>query len=446
MFHGNKKKEKKQLTEEELKKIDEKIEKIKMIQSGLLEKRQARDYKEENLGFLLKAAVLLTDFSTIWTYRKEIILHLKSEKSQDDFYKLLVGEIKQISQLMMKNPKSYVLWYHRIWCLGLSSEIERETGKSLAESLLIQEIQLCNMFFEKDDRNFHCWNYRLMIFKTIYQYFEANFWDFLNKELVFTITMISKNFSNFSAWHYRSKLISLHFDKNGIDWNSSVALDFFKKDLEFITNAINTDPKDQSPWNYHSWIVNNLIPIYIRRVEVKDGSTVVEFSDIVMFNEIARVVDRNTGEEIIGLNIDDKYTNTLIIPRTDIKIENRMQSEPRLISENNISFSNTACFSKNNLFFSTLIVNADGTYKLNEKLCDHQIGFIKSQIEVIDNLIKSSESFLEYAHFRKAQLLNLLSVFNAGEEYLLFTKSEYMILKDNSKRMKTIYESILNKL
>jgi geranylgeranyl transferase type-2 subunit alpha len=150
-----------------------------------------------------------------------------------------------------------------IWCLRLLAELEVKMGKDLSTSVLLLEIGLCNAFFEKDCRNFHAWNYRLSIFKMIYEFFPSNFWEFVAKELPFTISMISKSFSNFSAWHYRSKLIPLHFEHNDIDWNSKPAFEYFKKDLEFITNAIYTDPKDQSPWNYHYWIISNLIPFYV---------------------------------------------------------------------------------------------------------------------------------------------------------------------------------------
>ena len=113
MFHGTKKKEKRVLTEEENKKIEEKLQKIKSIQNALLEKNKNKDLDEKNLDFLLKASVLMTDFSTIWSYRKEIILDIRKKLNDEEFYNFLINEIKQISPIMLKNPKSYVLWYHR---------------------------------------------------------------------------------------------------------------------------------------------------------------------------------------------------------------------------------------------------------------------------------------------------------------------------------------------
>jgi hypothetical protein len=113
MFHGIKKKEKKELTEEEIKVLDDKINKLKELQVMLLDMRGKRDYSEDVLNKLLTAAKLMADCSTIWTYRKEIFLHLKAVKSDEEFVKLLSDDIKNIQKLQMANPKSYVLWYHR---------------------------------------------------------------------------------------------------------------------------------------------------------------------------------------------------------------------------------------------------------------------------------------------------------------------------------------------
>jgi hypothetical protein len=159
-----------------------------------------------------------------------------------------------------------------------------------------------------------------------------------------------------------------------------------------------------------------------------------------MFKDIAIIYDNITGEEIIHNH--DSYSNIVTIPRIDIRIEPRGCTTK--LYDYSVKFSNQACFSKNNLYFNPISISSNGTITTRSSLHDHQIEFIKAQINIIDNLIISSEIFLEYAHFRKAQLLNLLAVF-CNDEYLKATKDEYQILKDNSKRMKTIYESILKK-
>jgi geranylgeranyl transferase type-2 subunit alpha len=113
MFHSNKKKEKKALTEEEQKKLEEKLEKIKAIQNRIIKMRRDNETDIKNLDFIIKAGILMPDFSTMWSYRKQLILHQKTNLSEEEFYKFVLKEVENIFAIMMQNPKSYVLWYHR---------------------------------------------------------------------------------------------------------------------------------------------------------------------------------------------------------------------------------------------------------------------------------------------------------------------------------------------
>ena len=115
MFHGNKKKEgdKKTLTEEEIQKTEIQLHKIKTIQKDILDKKAGKKYEEENLDYLLKVAVLMPDFYTLWNYRKDIIIDLKTKKTNEEFMAFIKIEILKISKLQKDSPKSYVMWYHR---------------------------------------------------------------------------------------------------------------------------------------------------------------------------------------------------------------------------------------------------------------------------------------------------------------------------------------------
>jgi geranylgeranyl transferase type-2 subunit alpha len=115
MFHGNKKKdvEKKPLTGEEIQKMETQLHKIKTIQKDILDKKASKRYEEENLDYLLKVAVLMPDFYTLWNYRKDIILDMKTKKTNEEFMNFIKIEILKISKLQKDSPKSYVMWYHR---------------------------------------------------------------------------------------------------------------------------------------------------------------------------------------------------------------------------------------------------------------------------------------------------------------------------------------------
>jgi hypothetical protein len=320
----------------------------------------------------------------------------------------------------------------------------------------MQEINNCNFFLEKDDRNFHVWNHRLTIFSMIREYFPDNFKEFLSKELNFTLLMVKKNLSNFSAWHYRSKLIPIYFKLERKSWTSQEALDFFKLDLELITNAVYTDPKDQSPWTYHLWIINNLTPIYVENYEIKnqEKEIKIKFSEVFKWKEIIKLTSENENQldkVLITPENNNEFSNTIIINLQNLHDEN--VTLKLFGNSENISEISNLCYSKNNLSLPEILINYSKTeFQLSIKILntsfeEHQLKFLESQIKVIDDLIKNSESgFLEYAHFRKAQIYNnlyhLTSIEKNNEslEYKHLLNSEYEILKTNSKRMKTMYE------
>lgn len=102
------------------------------------------------------------DFYTIWNYRKEIVLKRQNDlikklqdkqvgdepNSGDDkqdelaIENLFENELQLTANCLMKNPKSYNSWHHRLWT------IENHKNPNLN-----REIMLCNRFLEMDERN-----------------------------------------------------------------------------------------------------------------------------------------------------------------------------------------------------------------------------------------------------------------------------------------------------
>lgn len=75
----------------------------------------------------------------------------------------------------------------------------------------------------------------------------------LTEELKYTQSKIESNFSNFSAWHYRTKTLAAIWEENGASPEDvKKAKD---KEFELVTQALWTDPGDQSGWLYHSWLI-----------------------------------------------------------------------------------------------------------------------------------------------------------------------------------------------
>ena len=101
--------------------------------------------------------------------------------------------MKFLEPLLASKPKSYCLWHHRGWvieqtCLGgtRTTTEGKEKGKGKEEhkaqeeeekeeqeeqevhalAVVSAEIYLCGKMLDADERNFHCWNYRLWVVDT----------------------------------------------------------------------------------------------------------------------------------------------------------------------------------------------------------------------------------------------------------------------------------------
>lgn len=91
MFHGRKKVERKKLTEKEVEAIEAKLVKIAKNNRTLLEKRANKEYTLETLAQTEKFSFLSPDFTTLWNYRREILVWLFeiNEETRDDAAKKL---------------------------------------------------------------------------------------------------------------------------------------------------------------------------------------------------------------------------------------------------------------------------------------------------------------------------------------------------------------------
>lgn len=210
-----------------------KLNAFKSATKKIFSKRANGECDDEALYLTKEVLQHNPDFYTLWNYRREILLHIKPEKPVEDLQTLCCEELLLTQACLMKNPKSYGAWHHRGWVMEFMPEPDWD-----------KELKLCNGFLSSDERNFHCWDYRRFIGKKC---------DLkASEELMFTTNLIEKNFSNYSAWHYRSTLLPLVHPGSG---HCSVDEDILLKEYELVQNAAFTDPNDQSVWFYHRWLL-----------------------------------------------------------------------------------------------------------------------------------------------------------------------------------------------
>ncbi|XP_053558352.1 geranylgeranyl transferase type-2 subunit alpha isoform X2 [Bombina bombina] len=199
-----------------------------------LHKREAGELDKEALDLTGQILALNPDFASLWNLRREIFLHLRDNRSDEEMRPLYSAELSFLESCLRVNPKSYGTWYHRCWMMDLIPEPD-----------WARELTLCNRFLEIDERNFHCWDYRRFVTRSSGV---PN-----SEELEFTSSLITKNFSNYSSWHYRSKLLpEIYPDPQR---RGRVTEEALLSELELVQNAFFTDPNDQSAWFYHRWLL-----------------------------------------------------------------------------------------------------------------------------------------------------------------------------------------------
>ena len=205
-------------------------------------KRASASQDDEAWKLTDKVLLENPDIATLWNYRREMLSAALPTKSKEETIALLNKELSLLEQCLRVNPKSYCIWLHRRWVMTHSPAPDWTRDKSL-----------CDLFLKHDERNFHCWDYRRFVVS------QAGITP--EEEFAFSYSKIASNFSNYSAWHYRSKLLPQlrPGSKPGTVDGTALAQEF-----ELVQNAFFTDPSDQSAWFYHRWLLGKEhIPLQI---------------------------------------------------------------------------------------------------------------------------------------------------------------------------------------
>ena len=238
--------------------------------------RARNDHTADALDATTMLLACNPELYTAWNYRREILLAIVTPENTE---RLIDADLELTQRFLRKHPKVYWLWNHRRWCLVTVSERVPESAMPHWK----RELALVEAMLEIDARN--CaflltvmgWNYRRWVVEQIAAVRLAEhgikstvlFPDILqhdlpdaardvlvqlaDTELAYSMRKIEENFSNFSAWHQRTKLLIPV-------WDAKMYSDDERKReraLEFdaLRQGMYTDPTDQSLWLYHKWLV-----------------------------------------------------------------------------------------------------------------------------------------------------------------------------------------------
>ncbi|KAL0917324.1 hypothetical protein M5K25_012379 [Dendrobium thyrsiflorum] len=213
---------------------------LRDLQSQLLHNHHHRLYTKEAIAASSKLLEINPEILTVWNYRKLALQQNLKEATDSERMKSLVDdELRAVEIALRANPKSYGAWYHRKWVLS----------QGLAEVDFDREFRLLDQLLKVDSRNFHGWNYRRFVAK-LKGLPEV-------EEVKFTMDMINTNFSNYSAWHSRSGVLSRLLSKKAEGFAEREKI--LTEEYELVSQALFTDPSDQSGWFYHLWLLDQTV-------------------------------------------------------------------------------------------------------------------------------------------------------------------------------------------
>ncbi|XP_011299508.1 geranylgeranyl transferase type-2 subunit alpha [Fopius arisanus] len=244
--------------QEAIKKVEraKKVAQYKAAIDLVINKRKEKVYDDELLLVTEKMVLQNPDINSVWNIRREAFQY--REWSHEEYLDRLRKELTLTESCLRGNPKSYSVWHQRCWIIDHLPEPDWQT-----------ELSLCAKCLNLDERNFHCWDYRQHLVK------KAGISD--AEEFEFSTTKIYNNFSNYSSWHYRSKILSKMFpDESG---ELPIVADKHKEELDLVMNATFTDPNDSSAWFYQRWLLDysNPQPNALWRVKITPNRATIIF-------------------------------------------------------------------------------------------------------------------------------------------------------------------------
>ncbi|KAG8217311.1 hypothetical protein J3R82DRAFT_5406 [Butyriboletus roseoflavus] len=177
--------------------------------------KKARDWSREAFDQTQHLLELNPEFYTVWNYRRNIMLNgIFPQNTSEENNNILAEELSMTMAALRERPKVYWIWNHRRWCLENIPDgpmVDGEPSLQWRKATWQRELAVVEKMLDADARNFLAWNYRRYVLASMPEQRP------ITTELVYTTRKISASFSNFSAWHQRSKVYSLLWNTGEFD-------------------------------------------------------------------------------------------------------------------------------------------------------------------------------------------------------------------------------------
>ncbi|KAG2020495.1 RAB-protein geranylgeranyltransferase, variant 3 [Coprinopsis cinerea AmutBmut pab1-1] len=197
-----------------------KIQEFTALSEDLLRRKKESDYSEDAFKLTTRLLHINPEFYTIWNYRRNILLKgLFTVSSLETVNRILTDELGMTMAALKSHPKVYWIWNHRRWCLENIPFGPGEEGtpshNDWRNTAWNNELYVVEKLLDADARNFHAWDYRRYVLASMpVPRPELS-------ELGYTSRKIGANFSNFSAWHQRSKVLPRLWEAGTLDEKTS---------------------------------------------------------------------------------------------------------------------------------------------------------------------------------------------------------------------------------
>ncbi|KAJ3997531.1 rab-protein geranylgeranyltransferase [Lentinula boryana] len=193
------------------------------LTDDVLTRKKRNEWSREALHATTQLLQINPEFYTVWNYRRRILINgVFPESTPEQIKDLLTDDLSLTMEALKIHPK----------VPGISDDGD---PRGWEKELWNQELFVVEKLLDADPRNFHAWSYRRLVLESMpVPKLETS-------DLAYTTRKIESNFSNFSAWHQRSKVLS----------------SLWSQEFDLVHNAMYTDPKDQSVWIYHRWLIGS---------------------------------------------------------------------------------------------------------------------------------------------------------------------------------------------